>query len=115
MYFQEKCNFPTTPNKGNAPDANNGVPLSSASVRMSWARLLKRVFDIDIDIEHCLHCGGILKIISAILNPASACLSERRLEHQRKSLILSNLSDSKFATFNPLHNWAEYSLCAPLA
>jgi len=31
---------------------------------MSWARLLKRVFEIDI--EHCLQCGGPLKIIAAI-------------------------------------------------
>jgi hypothetical protein len=38
-------------------------------VRISWARLLKRVFDIDI--EHCPHCGGILKIIAAILERAS--------------------------------------------
>ena len=30
---------------------------------MSWARLLKRVFDIDV--EHCAHCGGDLKIIAA--------------------------------------------------
>ena len=33
--------------------------------RMSWARLLKRVFDID----HCPNCGGILKIIAAIEDP----------------------------------------------
>ena len=41
--------------------------------RMSWARLLKRVFDIDI--EHCPNCGlpvlwqtgGALKIIAADL------------------------------------------------
>ena len=31
---------------------------------MSWARLLKRVFDIDI--EHCPNCGGALKIIAPI-------------------------------------------------
>ena len=34
---------------------------------MSWARLLKRVFNIDV--ERCLHCGGKLKIIAAIEQP----------------------------------------------
>ena len=37
------------------------------SARMSWARLLKRVFDVDI--ERC-ECGGQLKIIAAIEEPA---------------------------------------------
>lgn len=33
---------------------------------MNWARLLKRVFDIDM--QHCPNCGGReLKIIAAIL------------------------------------------------
>ena len=35
---------------------------------MTWARLLKRVFDIDI--ERCPQCGGKLKIIAAIEEPA---------------------------------------------
>jgi hypothetical protein len=35
--------------------------------RMSWARLLKRVFDIDI--ERCPNCGSALKIIAAIEDP----------------------------------------------
>jgi len=34
-------------------------------VRLSWAKLLKRVFEIDL--EHCPNCGGQLKIIAAIL------------------------------------------------
>jgi hypothetical protein len=34
---------------------------------MSWARLLKRVFEIDM--EHCSQCGGTLKIIAAIEHP----------------------------------------------
>ena len=34
-------------------------------VRLSWAKLLKRVFEIDM--EHCPNCGGELKIIAAIL------------------------------------------------
>ena len=35
--------------------------------RMSWARLFKRV--LDIDVEHCPNCGGALKIIAAIEDP----------------------------------------------
>jgi hypothetical protein len=38
-----------------------------APARISWVRLLKRVFDIDI--EHCPNCGGALKIIAAIEDP----------------------------------------------
>jgi len=34
-------------------------------VRLSWAKLLKRVFKIDM--AHCPNCGGELKIIAAIL------------------------------------------------
>jgi hypothetical protein len=44
---------------GHAADHSHHSPA-----RMSWARLLKRVFDIDI--EHCPNCGGRLKIIAAI-------------------------------------------------
>jgi len=36
--------------------------------RISWARLLKRVFEIDM--EHCPNCGGQLRIIAAILESA---------------------------------------------
>ncbi len=42
---------------------------------MSWARLLNRVFDIDV--ERC-ECGGKLKIIAAIEEPA---VIERILTH----------------------------------
>ncbi len=34
---------------------------------VQWARLLKRVFNIDI--ETCVHCGGPLKMIAAIEDP----------------------------------------------
>ncbi len=45
------------------------LPTGSANGRMRWAQLLKRVFDIDI--EHCPHCGGQLKLIAAIEEPAT--------------------------------------------
>ncbi|MDP1786887.1 hypothetical protein [Nitrosomonas sp.] len=77
------------------------VPPSSASVRISWARLLKRVFEIDI--EHCPHCGGNMKIIAAILeraaitkilNHLAAYLPGRRHDHLRRSGVFSIPADS---------------------
>ena len=44
--------------------------------RISWARLLERV--LEIDLEHCPNCGGQLKIIAAILESA---VIERVLTH----------------------------------
>ena len=43
---------------------------------MSWARLLKRVFEIDLG--HCPNCAGELKIIAAI---PEAPVIERILTH----------------------------------
>jgi hypothetical protein len=40
---------------------------SSSSQRIAWARLLKRVFNIDVEI--CPKCQGKLKIIAAIEDP----------------------------------------------
>ncbi len=56
-------------NKSNASDRNDAAPHSSATVRISWARLLTGVFEIDI--EHCPHCGGNMKIIAIILERAA--------------------------------------------
>jgi len=44
--------------------------------RMTWAKLLKRVFALDL--ERCPNCGGELKIIAAILE---ALVIERFLTH----------------------------------
>jgi hypothetical protein len=43
-------------------------PAHGAPTRIGWARLRKRVFDIDL--EHCPQCGGEFKIIAAIEEPA---------------------------------------------
>jgi putative transposase len=65
--------IPAQTTTGQAGDCEHA---RGASVRMSWARLLKRVFDIDI--ERCPQCGGNLKIIAAIEEPA---VIERILTH----------------------------------
>ncbi len=56
-------------NKSHASNVSDAVPPSQTTVRISWARLLKQVFDIDI--EHCPHCGGNMKIIAALLEKAA--------------------------------------------
>ena len=54
------------------PPQNTSQPADEhahgAPARLGWARLLKSVFDIDL--EHCPQCGGDLKIIAAIEEPA---------------------------------------------
>ena len=53
---------PAPPERATEPPTNH-ARAHGETPRMSWARLLKRVFDIDI--EHCSNCGGALKIIAA--------------------------------------------------
>jgi hypothetical protein len=56
--------FPTVPVNAHTPSADPAEALPPAApTRLSWARLLKRVFEIDL--EHCPHCGGPLMIIAA--------------------------------------------------
>ena len=61
---------------GSELTAPEPVCAHTRPVRMSWARLLKRVFEIDLG--HCPNCGGELKIIAAILE---APVIERILTH----------------------------------
>ena len=46
--------------------ANEAAPARHVS--MTWAQRLKRVFNIDI--ETCEHCGGAVKVIASIEDPA---------------------------------------------
>jgi hypothetical protein len=57
---------PAPAERAAAPPADH-ASAQGDTPRMSWARLLKRVFDIDV--EHCPNCGGALKIIAAIEDP----------------------------------------------
>jgi hypothetical protein len=45
-------------------------------LRLGWAKLLKRVFNLDL--EHCRHCGGKVRVIAAILERAQI---QRILNH----------------------------------
>ena len=57
---------PPPPQRATETSSEN-AQAQGAPARISWARLLKRVFDIDI--EHCPNCGGSLKIIATIEDP----------------------------------------------
>ena len=57
---------------------------------MGWAKLLKRVFDIDI--QTCLKCGGQIKVISAIHNQQ---LIKRILTHLGEEQRTPELSPSR--------------------
>ena len=51
-----------------APAADPAKPPTPRHVAMNWARRLKRVFGIEIDT--CVRCGGALRIIASIEQPA---------------------------------------------
>ena len=57
------------------------------SYSMGWAKILKRVFDIDI--QTCLKCGGQIKIISAIHNQQ---VIKRILSHLGENSTVPELS-----------------------
>ena len=62
---------PAKRGKGNKPKVSDeGQEQTSAERRasMSWAQRLKRVFNIDI--ETCGECGGPVKVIACIEDPA---------------------------------------------
>ena len=59
---------PTTPSpQGCCGENSENLDTVVRKKRMSWAKLLKRVFNIDIEI--CIKCGMHCKIISAINDP----------------------------------------------
>jgi hypothetical protein len=49
-------------------EEENNIPRSNGG-RMAWAKLLKRVFDVDVSV--CPDCGGRMTIIAFITDPTS--------------------------------------------
>jgi hypothetical protein len=87
---------------------------------MSWARLLKRVFDIDV--EHCPNCGGSLKIIACPEpsskgrhrrsagdrqnpQPPRACPPASRRARQRSDSIYSKRPEEPNPVANASRRW----------
>ena len=60
------------------------------SYSMGWAKMLKRVFNIEI--QTCLKCGGEIKIISAIL---SGQVIKKILSHLGENSTVPELSPSR--------------------
>ena len=58
------------------PEARSDKEPTSKARRISWKRLLKRVFAIDI--EQCSRCGGKVKVIASIEDPK---VIKKILEH----------------------------------
>ena len=56
---------PEPPAPAKPPTDCEAACVHHRPVRLSWAKLLKRVFEFDL--EHCPNCGGELKIVAAIL------------------------------------------------
>jgi len=54
--------------KGNAAQQPPDQTPAERRASMTWAQRLKRVFNIDI--ETCIECGGAVKIIASIEDPA---------------------------------------------
>ncbi len=64
---QEVPQVPETPAQQAKPAACEANCAHHRAVRLTWAKLLKQVFDLDL--QHCPNCGGDLRIIAAILEP----------------------------------------------
>jgi len=78
-------------------------------VRLSWAKLLKWVFEIDM--AHCPNCGGHLKIIAAILEQPviEKILTHRGLHTRAPPRTPARGGPSSFSVESNTHNWAWWS------
>jgi hypothetical protein len=67
---------------------------------MSWAQRLKRVFDIDI--ETCSKCGGDVRIIASIEDPAVIQKILAQLDNTASSAATALLPDCRASPSLPI-------------
>ena len=79
--------------------------LKISKYRISWAKLLKRVFDIDT--ETCQKCAGKMKIVAAVVSPylIKKILQHLKLPHELPIIAASRgppktLNDFEDLEFN---------------
>ncbi len=62
-------------------------PAPARHVSMTWAQRLKRVFKIDIEV--CDHCGGAVKVLASIEDPAVIKQTFKHLDRRAQATPLS--------------------------
>jgi hypothetical protein len=70
----------TPARRGKRPAGETNATTPDKHRAMTWARRLKRVFKIDVEV--CEQCGGAVKIIACIERPD---VIERILSHRRRT------------------------------
>ena len=71
-----------TPARRGKRGAATPATLAEWRRAMGWAQRLKRVFQLDL--EHCVQCGGALKLIASIEDPWVIQKILRHLEPQAR-------------------------------
>ena len=97
MLFRSRVT-PAKRGKGNKASASHAPEHRTPAQRraaMTWAQRLKRVFNIDI--ETCKTCGGHLKIIACIEDPAviEQILAHLRARESEYGLVRTRLPPSR--------------------
>ena len=80
-------------NKPKVPDEGQEKTPAERRAAMSWAQRLKRVFNIDI--ETCSACGGAVKVIACIEDPAVIEKILTHIDEKGASEMASRLPPSR--------------------
>ena len=89
-----KIRSQVVPKKKEEPDPKSETPKSK---RISWAKLLKRVFSIDM--ENCTQCGGKLELVAAIMETKAV---EKILKHVGRPYKPPDIAPAQYPDQLPL-------------